>query len=472
MKLPLTSLRVFFAALALAASAVIPASAQEYFWIKGVDDGITTGLHVERGLVEIHGFQPGWYSGQWTVEEVSNTEEGRAVIFRNRWTQKFLALSTDDKAAGVISTLTGAEADAAGAARQGPERVSVVWLLLPGPGGTKLLAQRRIYSDRGGVLTFYACRNNGAVVATATTKVRTPIPAELGWTVESTGPVATEEVPIVRVLEGNTHAALNVETGPVKLSTYKSGWLSAQWLKARIAADQRMVVQFTNVWTRKVLAVENGELTTVAPGPNDAQLVGRGPDQVSYSWQVQGNGTGRSSLQNVKSKLYLVRGADGKAALSGGIAYDWEFESTAVAPPPPPPAPAVYNIVRELDSKHALNIETGSLSSTDYKSGWYSAQWVMEEGRGPNTPFVSFQSRWTNKYISVQNGQLAMVDNPEEPDPQQGKSSTRWNRTMSSSRAGAFAYQNSKTGDYLAIVNGKVALSRTPDYRWDTIVAK
>lgn len=293
--------------------------------------------------------------------------------------------------------------------------------------------------------------------------------------------------------------ALNTEKG-LGVGGYASGWLSAQWLFVQqpdANASNQFTIQNRYDLSFLALTVDDPAHPRVVTVPRDqlrpmANQPLRGPNGEVLTWTLPMNPSQgatavvtQTRLVAGQKKTFQLAKRNGTLAAAlrdtapqDGYEVMWTFEAVppdapaapqnvavaTEAPPPPPvsvppaaPAPKQESYARlhEIGTSHVVNVESKDPRSTDYKAGWHSAQWVVEEHPTPAGVALAFRNRWTSQYLAVVNGDLRTIGG--------ATAEAQW---LMVAGPNSVALKNVAAREFLVIVGGQLALSRTVDFRW------
>ena len=426
-----------------------------------LDDACTRrlALHNEHGALQFGPYLDAWWSAQW--ELLIDQDQGQGVKtaqIRNRWTGALIGAAfdmakPDGGAWSLVLVKPGEMMRSFKWQRQINDREvavmvdapmgdfpdSFIWHLVPGPDGTAIInasvmgLHKGAPDEKGTALllprhvdpdTRQVALDSARIEATTlmnndgTLKVGAP-----GWIIQPTGEFllveGTEKIRIINSANGG-QAAVNIETGSPAAGAVNPDWLSAQWVAHRIAGGSRDRARiFQNVWTGKYLGVVNGRLAVVEPDP--VGMASGRLEMLNYSWQVDTKpnkeGGSISALRNIMTGQYLTLPADGMPlGVNAQANYQWTLADIVAPVVVAPPEPDRMVRLRWMKNE-AIHIESGPPTFGKVDLGWWSAQWVAEEGRGyKGQRLMSFKNRWKGGYLMIRNGQV-ITGQPDNSRP-------------------------------------------------------
>jgi hypothetical protein len=124
---------------------------------------------------------------------------------------------------------------------------------------------------------------------------------------------------------------------------------------------------------------------------------------------------------------------------------------------PPPPPPMLINSggflrLKNVSNGTYINIQTPTLSATDIKPGWWSAQWSLVPV--PGTNFFTIKNRWQSTFIDVDRGYIVMSKDGS-------RQSGLWDFEPGR-EPNVFRIRNSQTGVFLCLSQtGQLIISHT-----------
>lgn len=441
------------------------------------DSTYPAALHNESGNLRVTTVAPGWHSAQWLRTPASDEPGNNGYIFTNRWTGEILTAYLGEDHKPVVAAL---KPDAMipnfqqrDQPRRKPGAAEQVWQVTPLADNAVSLSQPGIRVGRSGQTWLLAIVPETCL---PDIQIGGDIPeARSKWRVEVSEAAAPPppEGGYVWLQKSGTMKAINVETGTPTASEVQPGWLSAQWeMKSLASIAPRLgnlpagaPVMFINRWTGQAFALQGKGAdmrAVVVPPPTF-----NGQDKLTSMagvWIVSSNPAADGSVDIIAATGPKL-GVKSDGANLGGSNYGWTIASHHPGYVPPAPVESYVRLI-STDGR-AINNQSGAAQAGAFEPGWWSAMWVVQPMPANGAEVVGYRNRWTNQYLGVVDGKLAMVDGTASvPDPSQV--TYAWQVVGGSPDASKKSLRNLKSGKYLGTApSGASLYDGAPRYVWN-----